>query len=148
MVSILADGGVIPPQQVKNGTITLTEPATKVTAGLGFVAQLQTMRLDTGNQGEGGTIQGKRKKIAAVTVRAADTRGVYIGSTFNTLVPAKELYRSTLLGNPQALITGDERIIMDPSWNTEGQICIQVSDPLPATILGVIPEIIIGDTVR
>src|SRR6516162_4934214 len=146
MVSILADGGVIPPQQVKNGTITLTEPATKVTAGLGFVAQLQTMRLDTGNQGEGGTIQGKRKKLAAVT--ATDTRGVYIGTTFNTLVPAKELYKSTLLNNPQALITGDERIIMDPSWNTEGQVCIQVSDPLPATILGVIPEIIIGDTVR
>lgn len=148
IVSILADGGVIPPQQVTNGSITLSKPATKVTAGLGYTAQLRTMRLDTGNTGEGGTIQGKRKKIAAVTVRAADTRGVYIGSTFNTLVPAKELYKSTLLDQPQSLITGDERIIMDPSWNTEGQICIQVSDPLPATILGVIPEIIIGDTVR
>jgi len=147
-VSILADGGVVAPQQVINGTITLANPATKVTAGLGFTCQLQTMRLDTGNTGEGGTIQGKRKKLAAVTVRAADTRGVYIGTTFNTLVPAKELYKSTLLNNPQALITGDERIIMDPSWNTEGQVCIQVSDPLPATILGVIPEIIIGDTVR
>src|SRR5215471_3931909 len=62
-VSILADGGVVTPQVVVNGTITLPQPATKVTVGLGFVAQLQTMYLDTGEP----TIQGKRKKIAALT---------------------------------------------------------------------------------
>lgn len=143
-VSILADGGVVTPQVVVNGQITLPQAVTKVTAGLAFTCQLQTLRLDVGEP----TIQGKRKSISAVTVRCANTRGIWIGSNFdsNILVPAKELYSTTPLNVPSPLITGDERIITDPLWDTEGQIAIQITDPLPATILGVIPEIQIGDT--
>jgi hypothetical protein len=37
---------------------------------------------------------------------------------------------------------------MDPLWDVPGQVCIQVDDPLPATILGVIPEIVLGDTAK
>lgn len=140
-VSILADGGVVTPQVVVAGAITLAQSATKVNVGLGFTAQLQTMYLDIGEP----TIQGKRKKISALTMRVADTRGLYAGTTFETLVPNKELNQATILNRPSELITSDQRVIMDPSWNEFGQICIQITDPLPATILGVIPEITIGD---
>jgi hypothetical protein len=44
------------------------------------------------------------------------------------------------------LVTGDARTLIDPSWDVPGQYCIQQSDPLPATVLGVIPEIVVGDT--
>lgn len=143
-VSILADGGVVTPQVVVDGSITLTNPASLVTVGLGFQAQIQTMNLDIGGGAE--TIQGKRKKIAALSVRCANSRGLKAGRTFQTAVQIKELNPNVILGAPIPLITGDERVVMDPLWDTPGRICIQQDDPLPATVLGVIPEILVGDT--
>lgn len=140
-VSILADGGVVAPKVVVNGRITLSIAASKVTVGLGYTCQLQTMNLDVGDP----TVQGKRKKVNALTVRMVETRGLQVGRTFDTLVPVKELYSTTTLDQASALVTGDERVVMDPLWDIEGRICIQVTDPLPATISGVIPEITIGD---
>lgn len=145
-VSVLADGGVVNGLTVQGGSVTLPQPATKVIAGLGFQAQLQTMYLDIGQ--EANTVQGKRKKVGALTVRAKDSRGLKAGRTFSTLVPIKEMNRVTLMGNAQKLVTADERIIMDPLWDVPGQICLQVDDPLPATVLGVIPEITVGDTAK
>jgi hypothetical protein len=143
-VSILADGGVVNGLTVNGGSITLPQPASKIVVGLGFQAQLQTMYLDLGQ--EANTIQGKRKKVSALTVRAKDSRGLKAGRRFDHLVPIKEMNRTTAMGLPQPLITADERIVMDPLWDTPGQICLQVDDPLPATVLGVIPEVVIGDT--
>jgi hypothetical protein len=140
-VSILADGGVVEQQVVTNGKIVLANPASKVTVGLPFTAQLQTMYLDVGEP----TIQGKRKKINALTVRAVESRGLSAGRTWSTLVPIKQMNPTVALGQPVPLVTGDERIVMDPLWDVPGQICLQLSDPLPATVLGVIPEITIGD---
>jgi hypothetical protein len=143
-VSVLTDGGVVNGLTVVNGAITLPQPVTKATVGLGFQAQLQTMYLDLGQ--ESNTVQGKRKKIGALTVRVKDSRGLKAGRTFAHLVPIKELNRITLMGQSTPLITADERIVMDPLWDVPGQICLQVDDPLPATVLGVIPEVVIGDT--
>lgn len=142
-VSILADGGVVTQQTVTNGSITLANAASLVTVGLPFTAQLQTMYLDVGG---GETIQGKRKKISALSIRAVNTRGLQAGRTFGTCKPIKELTPTVVLGAPIPLVIGDERIIMDPLWDVPGQICIQQTDPLPASVLGVIPEIEVGDT--
>ena len=60
------------------------------------------------------------------------------------------VWRETALnerrGQPIELFTGDQRIIMDPSWQEPGQVCIRQDYPLPAEVLGIIPEIVIGDT--
>lgn len=146
-VSVLADGSVVPGLTVTNGAITLPEAASKVTVGLGFQAQLQTMPLDV-NAGDGGTIQGKRKKIAALTVITANTRGLKAGRTFATVVPIKETNIALPLPFPTALINGYERVILDPLWDVPGQICLQQDNPLPASVLGVVPEIVIGDTIK
>ena len=142
-VSINADGGVVTPQVVaSDGSITLSSPATKVTAGLGFQCQGQTMPLDVGEP----TIQGKRKKIAALNFKFANTRGVKAGRTLSTLMPLKDMNITVPIGSPIPLITGDDRIVMDPLWDVPGQLWFQVDDPLPATVLGVIPEVVVGDT--
>jgi hypothetical protein len=44
------------------------------------------------------------------------------------------------------LVTGDARGLIDPVWDTTGQFFVTQPNPLPASILGVIPEIEIGDT--
>jgi hypothetical protein len=147
IVTGLADGAVIPPFIMStSGNFTLSTPASKVTVGLPFAAQLKTLPLDTGEP----TSQGKRKSIGGVTVRVQETLGLRIGKDFVSAIPMKDL----VLGNVGSqtnqvvtgLVTGDTRTIIDPSWDVPGQYCIEQTNPLPATILGVIPEIEIGDT--
>ena len=135
-----------------NGTFTLPAPTTGATnytyvlVGLAFTPQLQTLALDTGEP----TIQGKRKKITAVTVRVKDTLGLSIGGDSSSLVPMKDLVvgnvGSATNGILANLVTGDARTIIDPKWSVPGQYFIQQSNPFPASILGVIPEITAGDT--
>jgi len=146
-VGILADGNVLPQQVVPlNGTLSLGLPAntmvTKVLVGLPFSKKAQTLYLDTGEP----TSQGKRKKIPAATMRLKDTRGLKAGTTFQTLVAIKERGPSVFMGVSIPLVTGDERINLDPNWTTQGQVCMQIDDPLPGTILGIIPEVVVGDT--
>lgn len=140
-VSVVGDGNVFPLKTVVNGSITLEHPCSKVTVGLAFLPQMQTLYLDVGEP----TIQGKRKRIAALSTRVTETRGLSYGNTFDTLVEFKQRDDQPM-GQPIELETGDQRIVMDPLWNQYGQICIQQNYPLPATVLGVIPEIIVGDT--
>lgn len=146
-VTGLADGKVIAPQVVSaTGSITLPVAASIVTVGLAFTPQLQTLPIDTGDP----TIQGKVKSIPSVTVRCADTLGLSIGHDFTSLTPMKDL----VLGNVGSqtnqvvtgLVTGDARTILGPQYDTPGQYCIQQSNPYPASILGVIPELVVGDT--
>lgn len=145
-VTGVADGVVIPAFTMPaNGTFTLSTPASLVTVGIPITAQLQTLALDLGEP----TVQGKRKKVSALTVRAQNTLGIQSGRTFSTLVAMKDF----VIGNVSTmsntvitdLVTADGRTIMDPQWDTAGQLCIQQSQPYPATILGIIPEIEVGD---
>ena len=58
----LADGNVQPQQVVAGGAVSLQEPASAITVGLPFQAQVQSLYLDV--QEPGGTIQSKRKMIS------------------------------------------------------------------------------------
>lgn len=140
-VSILGDGNVFPQQVVNNGTILLSQECSKIHIGLPYTAQLQTLYLDTGDP----TIQGKRKNISAMTMRVDQTRGLAAGPTFDDLTSYKDRHLHDI-GKPIPLFTGDQRLLIGGGWQTEGQVAIEQSNPLPATILGVIPEIQLGDT--
>lgn len=140
-VSILADGNVLPQQTVVDGTISLGVDATKVIVGLPYQSQLQTLELDVGDP----SIQGKRKKISAATVKVVDTRGLKIGNSFETLTNYKQV-GPTVYGLPQPLLTANQRVVLDPSWNVEGQVCVVQDYPLPMTVLSVAQEVNVGDT--
>jgi hypothetical protein len=135
-----------------NGTFTLAAPTapatgyTRVTVGLPFTPQLQTLPLDLGEP----TVQGKRKKISAVTLRCQNALGLSMGSIQANIKPIQSL----ILGNVNealnapitGLVTADARAFIDPDWNVPGQYFIEQDNPYPASILGVIPEIEVGDT--
>jgi hypothetical protein len=143
-VMILADGSALEPQVVSSsGTVTLPTPCSKCVAGLGFQGQLQSLYLDIGDP----TIQGKRKKISAITVRMDKTRGLKLGETFDGLVPMKEI-PPTGYSAPLPLISEDRRVNIINGWNEPAQMCVQQDWPLPATVLGLIPEVTFGDTGR
>lgn len=146
-VTGVADGVVIPPFAMPtSGTFVLGTAASKVTVGLSYLPQLQTLALDLGEP----TVQGKMKQITAVTLRCKDALGLQIGSTFATCVDMQDL----VIGNVGSmtnqlvtnLVTGDARTIIDAAYTVPGQYCIQQTRPWPASVLGVIPQIEVGDT--
>jgi len=141
LVAVLGDGNVFTSQVVTNGTVTVSQPCTKITVGLPYTCQFQSLYLDVGEP----TIQGKRKNISALTARVDQSRGLKMGQTFDDLTEYKDRNLVTI-GLPIELFTGDQRMIIGGGWNEQGQICIQQDYPLPATILGVIPELQFGDT--
>lgn len=146
----LADGIVIPPFVMPvSGNFTIQTAASVVTVGLGFVCDLQTLALDVGEP----SIQGKVKKIPFVDVRVKDTLGLSIGVDFNHLTAMKDLIVgnvSSMLTGQEAqiitgLLTGDARTFLSPAYTVPGQYCIRQSLPLPASILGVFPSVVVGD---
>jgi hypothetical protein len=144
----VADGAVVGPYTVSAlGTVTLGLTATKVTLGLAYLPQLQTLPLDLGEP----TVQGKRKKITGLTLRVADTLGLQVGKTFATVVAMKDFIlgnvptTSTGVAKVTDLVSGDGRTIIDQEWDTAGNYCIQQNLPYPATILGAMPETTVGD---
>lgn len=150
VVTGLADGVVIPPFTMPvSGNFTLATPASKVTVGLGFTCKLQTLGIDIGEP----SVQGKVKKITGVNIRVADTLGLKIGPDFNHLVPINDLIVGKVSGMAtglevqlvSGLVTGNAFSALAPTYSVPGQYCIQQSDPLPATITGVFPEIVLGD---
>ena len=137
----LADGSVVSDLTVTGGAVTLPSAASLITVGLHYTCDLETLNLELP---EGlGTIQGKRKKLTALTIRMDKTRGLQAGPTFDSQFALK--LPVDMYAVPQGLSTGDQRIILSPSYNIEGRICITQSYPLPATVLAVIPEIELGD---
>jgi hypothetical protein len=142
----LADGQVITVTPDVDGRFTLGAAASKVTVGLSFLPQATTLPLDLGEP----TVQSKRKKVVAVSARVQDTLGLSSGRSYATLTPMKDLVRGNIgsMSNTLVadLVTTDARTIVDPQYDVFGQYCFQQSNPFPATILGVIPEIVVGDT--
>jgi len=166
-VTGLADGAVIPPSVVTNGAIALASPASAVTVGLPFQAQVQSLHL----QKEGEMIQDERKKVIGVTVRIEKSRGVKLGAN-QPNASAQENGANVPWGNypwgkmalipeqqnqlgPNSylpLFTGDHYIPIDDDWNTPGQsaspgmIAAQQDFPLPMQILAFLPKFATGDT--
>jgi hypothetical protein len=145
-VAVLGDGNVFPEQVVVNGQITLSQPVSKAAVGLPIPnPQLQTLYLDLGNEQQ--TIQSKRKNIVAMTARVADTRGLWMGQTFDDMDEFKDRDLNTI-GEPIPLFTGDQRMVIPGDWNVQGQMCLEQRSPLPCTVLGVVPEFEVGDDAK
>jgi hypothetical protein len=122
----------------------LQYPASIVTVGLAYVAQFQSLCMTP--EGVALQTQSFRKKISAVMVRVTDTRGLKVGPSFEDLSEMKERSASVYMGASIPLFTGDERIQIDNRYLVDDDVCIRQDQPLPCTILGVIPDVNIGDT--
>jgi hypothetical protein len=140
-VSILANGDVQPPQTVFNGSVTLVRAASRVHVGLPYFCDLKTLALDAGPS-SGGAMQGRKKVIPYVTVRMERTRGMSVGPREDKQVEMKQ--GPGAYNTPTGLYTGDYKLSVPGDWSTGGQLFFRQSYPLPATILGLIPEVQLG----
>lgn len=149
-VSILADGSVVPNQTVVNGAVTLPQAASLNTIGLPYVCQIQTMYLE--HPEPSGTIQNRRKNISSVGLRLDLTRGLTIGADqpdsstiqnfptvpWTDMQEIKERTGFNPAGVAIPLYTGDYYKNISAGWSVRGQVAIQQTYPLPATVLSVI----------
>ena len=140
-VVALADGNVVSGLTVSGGQIALPHPASTITVGLPYSADLQTLDLEISAP----TIQGRRKKITAVTVRLENSRGLKIGYNSTNLAEIKERTNQNY-GQPIPLTTGDEHIVIPQDWNAQGDLWVRQDNPLPATVLAIIPESNLGNS--
>lgn len=141
-VSILGDGAVYPQQVVTGGTITLPSPATAttITIGLPITAQIQTLPLAFETQAFG---QGRTKNVNKVWLRVVESSGIFAGPRFDALKEAK-IRTDENYGTPPRLQTREIDLVLTPSWQADGSVCIQQSDPLPLTIAAMTLEVAVG----
>jgi hypothetical protein len=153
VVAVVADGKVIfdgnPAASnaadftVAAGTIphVLAVPASVIHAGLAIrYADLELLDLDV----QGADIRDKKKRVGSVTLLLeGSVRTFYAGpSDVDELTRVKLNPEETgLEGVP---FTGQEEINVSADWNDYGRVLIRHTDPLPFTVLGVLPNLTIG----
>ena len=144
-VAVLADGNVIHnadnPATVSSGQITLPASYSKVHVGLPYIADLESLNVDfTTNQG---SIQGKKVKISKVALQLLNSRGGYLGPDFNTLYELKATFRE-YYDLALDLFTGSLSQILAGGFSEGARICLRQKDPLPITVLALVPDVTVG----
>ena len=138
-VSILADGFVMPQQRVVNGRISLGHKFHKIAVGLPLEAELKTLPLEL--QLQNGTTLSQRKRVAKLLMMFKNSSGGRFGLYENKLDEIK--WRSTeAYGTAIQLFSGKQELNMpSASYEKTVQIIAKQTDPLPMTILSIVPEI-------
>lgn len=134
-VDIVADGADMPRQTVVDGAITLDAAASTVHIGLNYVSDLMT--LPQSYEGAPASGQGTMKNVSKVFLRVKASVLAKAGPRFDKLrdFPAREV--SDPYGSPPALRTAELGITLDPSWTTDGAICVRQDRPLPLTVCAI-----------
>ncbi len=146
-VVVLADGGTDYPSKVVTtaGTITLAYNYFVVNVGLQAPQTFISLPQETPN--DKGTSQGKIQRINEVAFKLNNSyAGFQIGGSTGTLYPIAFRQPSTLMGTPQALVTGiipnvPFRDTSQGGYPYGAQVQIYNSDPLPIELLSLITTI-------
>ena len=142
-VSILADGAVLPAQQVADGKATLPRPATTVHVGLPIDARIRTLPV-VSPAGDPAFGQGRVKNVNKLWLRVHRSSGIHAGPSLGAL---QEFKQRTVepYGAPPALVSGEIEIPLEPDWvQGGGQLYVRQTDPLPLTILALTAEVVFG----
>lgn len=138
-VAVLADGALHPDCVVDNsGAITLDRAASNITLGKRYNSDGQTLRNDAGSAN--GTAQGKTQRTNRVAFRLHDTLGISVGPDFSDLTPRVTRTLGDDIGEAVPLFTGDDTDTWESDYTLENLICWRFSDPLPGTLLAIMPQ--------
>ena len=136
-VKVLADGAVPTGTfVVSGGAITLPAAASKVRVGLGITAQLETLDLDVA----GSDIRDRAKKVNEVTaIVEASSRGFKLGPDANNLRA-----HAAAPWEPSGTVDGAVETKIPSRYEKPGRVFLEQTDPLPVTVLGLIPHVELG----
>lgn len=142
-ISVLADGATHPDVTVDaSGNITLTRNANLVVGGLGYTSTISPMRLEGGSPG--GVAQTKTGRIAAAGLRFYKTLGAKFGGDLSNLEILPFRSSADEMNAPPALFTGDKQVSWPTGWNTDRYVYVRQDQPLPLTLVMVVPYVTIN----
>jgi hypothetical protein len=138
-VHVLGDGAVQAPKVVDNmGTITLDEAVSYAVVGLPYTSKARTVRFEPGNPL--GTSQGKNVRLTHVTLRFFQTLGGFTGYDDDTMDEIVFRDSDDLMDQSPPLFSGDVKLAVDQGFTTSVQVQLEQRQPLPMTVLAVMPE--------
>lgn len=127
---------------VTNGSVTLTAAASRVHVGLGYTARLKSLPL-TQYGGRTGDVEGRSKNITRLTVQVERTMGMWFGPETDNMREHK-FGLPALYGQPLDMVTDDLDVTMRADWGKRKQVVIEQRDPLPLTVLALVPDAVVG----
>lgn len=142
-VQILADGNPHPDRVVTDGAVDLQFPASVIHVGFNAPARLKTMRVEGGSQG--GTNQTKMKAIAECFFRLNYTLGGRAGPDFDRLDAFTFTNPNDPVGTPLPLFSGDKVVDWPATYDTDGYVCIVQDQPLPMTLVAIVPRMEVSE---
>lgn len=148
-VSILADGRVQKRQVVRPFTvdgaevwgIELEKEFSTIHVGLPYESEMDPLSIEIAGSE---TLQAKKKLIPKVTVRVHKTLGGFVSAGDQGETEIKWNQFTTPIGEAEQPFTGDKEILPFDGYNKDGRVKILQRDPLPMTILAMIPELTMG----
>lgn len=144
-VQVLADGAVQTNKTVSSGAVTLDDEASVVHVGLSYTRQWKSLKLAFG--ANAGSAVGKPKSIAdvilvlletaegALTVATIDADGTNTAANLDLRTVAQ-------LGDAAVpFFTGEVNLGVTAGYDQDIRILLSGSTPVPATVLGIVPEL-------
>jgi len=141
-VSVLGDGNVLPQVVVSGGAITVSQTCAYLSAGLPYLPQIETLEVTVASQGQASLLS-SRKLITSLIVLVEESRGIWAGQDADHLWEFKQRDDEAMV-EPTQLLTGKAQIYISADWASKGTVFIEQKDPLPLTVLAVIPEVDVG----
>jgi hypothetical protein len=152
LVSILGDGFVFPKQVISGSAVTLPRPCAYCTVGMQYLSDVETLPVELSfwfNPPPPMTTQGRAVKIGGVTFSFVNSRGGWVGTSQYDSYGNLKLKESffPVVTSPNGvlqLLTGDYRVSLKGGWENGARVFYRQYDPLPFTIVRIIPEVIVG----
>lgn len=154
VVGVVADDVYLGTMTVSSaGTLALSSSYSDVCVGLLYESDLETLDIDIPLKS--GAMQGNSVKVGNVTFRLLNSRGGWVGPTFDGLYEAfnysalndaNARVRNAALGATEKF-SGTIRVPVGAGAQTAGRVCFRQSDPYPVSIGAILPEINIGGSV-
>lgn len=140
-VNILADANVEPQKIVTGGAVTLESPGAVVHIGLPIAAEFETLDININGQE---TLLDKKQVIPAVTLVVNASRGIWASTPGGAWYeyPQREF---EFYDDPVDDATGKVEVKLDSNWDKNGRVKIRQLDPLPLSVLAVLPRMTAGN---
>lgn len=128
---------------VSGGSITLDQPYGYIHAGLPYISDLETLDIDTPS---GQSVKATKMLVNNVTAYLEESRGFFAGQSIPTGTdPLEHMVEFKIrdVSDDFGLIdlkTDADGVVIPATWNGNGRIAIRQVDPIPLTILAVIPR--------
>lgn len=146
-LGILTDGAVHSDEVVSDGGVTLEYPARYIILGKRYVGIGRTLDLDI--PVAGGVSSGRLRNIEQLFIKLRNTLGGKYGATLKGLYKLTELdYRragTSYYDRPSLLFSGLKQVPLRDTWANEKKLYFVQDQPLPMTLLAIIPSEDIGE---